>query len=45
MNLVKEKGKILKDRNDSLEDMVKKAESLLITLDHAFNEIVTMSKG
>lgn len=43
--LVKERGKILAERNETLEDMVKKAESLLITLDHALNEVNSMSNS
>ena len=39
----REKSEILQHRSEELEDIVKKAESLLITLDHSFNELISMS--
>jgi hypothetical protein len=39
----REKSDILQHRSEELEDIVKKAESLLITLDHSFNELISMS--
>jgi hypothetical protein len=42
--LHKEKTDLLQRRTDELEDIVKKAESLLITLDHSFNELISMSE-
>lgn len=39
----REKSEILQRRSEELEDIVKKAESLLITLDHSFNELISMS--
>lgn len=39
------KERILMERTEKLEDMVKKAESLLITLDHSFAEMIAMNAG
>jgi len=39
----REKCDVLQHRSEELEDIVKKAESLLITLDHSFNELISMS--
>jgi len=38
-----EKTDIVLQRTDELEDIVKKAESLLITLDHSYNELISSS--
>ena len=40
----REKTEVLQKRTEELEDIVKKAESLLITLDHSFNELISLSK-
>lgn len=43
MRLVKlnhDKNQVLQERNEKLEDILKKAESLLIMLDHNFNELI-----
>ena len=39
------KERVLLERTEKLEDMVKKAESLLITLDHSFAEMIAMNAG
>lgn len=39
----KERCDILQRRSEELEDIVKKAESLLITLDHSFNELTSLN--
>ena len=36
---MKEKAEILESQGDRLEDLVKKAESLLITMDHFYSEM------
>lgn len=42
--LYREKTDIVLKRTDELEDIVKKAESLLITLDHSYNELISLSR-
>ena len=41
--MLKDKSDILKSQGDRLEDLVKKAESLLITMDHFYSEITHIS--
>mmetsp|Transcript_16705 Transcript_16705/g.16622 ORF Transcript_16705/g.16622 Transcript_16705/m.16622 type:complete len:261 (+) Transcript_16705:586-1368(+) len=43
LDLQTKREKTLIDRTDKLEDAVKKAESLLITLDHSFAEMVALN--
>ncbi len=42
IELLKEKAGIIQGQGDRLEDLVKKAESLLITMDHFYSEITQM---
>mmetsp|Transcript_5292 Transcript_5292/g.9715 ORF Transcript_5292/g.9715 Transcript_5292/m.9715 type:complete len:519 (+) Transcript_5292:82-1638(+) len=44
VSLKKKKEDLMQGRVEDLEDLVKKAEILLITLDHTFNEIVSQKK-
>ena len=44
-SLNEKREKMLIERTEKLEDMVKKAESLLITLDHSFAEMIAMNAG
>jgi hypothetical protein len=43
--MLKTKHSLLDKRADHLEQMVKKAESLLITMDHSYNEILALSES
>jgi predicted RNase H-like nuclease (RuvC/YqgF family) len=45
LDLLRQKETVLSQRADDLEDLVKKAETLLITLDFAFHEVIKTNQS